>query len=88
MNPVNLFCLLLLLALVFGNTRQPVQEDRHENVENDESPEDTIIAPAVGIAAVYAVKKDIRADVSAVAAAIPILLGSGLQGTADGLRRK
>jgi hypothetical protein len=81
----NLSFLLLLLALLLRHAGQPVQTDSREHVEDDESPQDTEVAPALAVAAVDLAQEDICAGVRAETAIRGTLLSARLEATdADG----
>ena len=60
--------LLLFLLLLLGHASEPVKADGGEDVEDDESPQDAEVAPALVIAAVDLVEEDVGVGVRAEAA--------------------
>jgi hypothetical protein len=80
----NLSLLLLLLALLLGHTRKPVKPNSRKHVEDDESPQDAEVAPALAVAAVDLAQEDIRACVRAETAVFGALLSARLEATNAG----
>jgi hypothetical protein len=57
--------LLLLLALLLGHASKPIKPDRRKDVENNKSPQDTKVAPALVVVAVDLAQEDVGASVRA-----------------------
>lgn len=76
----NLILLLfLLLALLLRHARKPIQTNGCEHVENNESPQNAKVAPALRVAAVDLAQEDIRAGIRAKTALIHVLLSTRLE---------
>jgi hypothetical protein len=71
--------LLLLLALLLRHARKPVKTDRSADVEDDESPQDAKVAPAVGVAGVDRGEEDVGAGIRAEAAGFHVVCVAGLE---------
>jgi hypothetical protein len=75
--------LLLLLLLLLGHASEPVKADGGEDVEDDKSPKDAEVAPAVGVAAVDLVEEDVGVGVRAEAAGRLARTGAQLEAAGE-----